>query len=118
MDEIRQSAQRRRGVLLSREPSGPGRAAVRLLPVVHCDSAIAGEMAIAIGHDRLLGIMYPRRVCDEGLRALQSLGGRCCHQPPPDAMSQDATVRHLLLRRGLRLEYTTLGWNIVGCVVL
>ena len=33
-------------------------------------------------------------------------------------MSHDATVRHLLLRRGLRLEYTTLGWNIVGCVVL
>jgi divalent metal cation (Fe/Co/Zn/Cd) transporter len=33
-------------------------------------------------------------------------------------MSHDATARHLLLRRGLRLEYTTLGWNIVGCVVL
>jgi hypothetical protein len=23
-----------------------------------------------------------------------------------------------LLRRGLRLEYATLGWNVVGCVVL
>jgi divalent metal cation (Fe/Co/Zn/Cd) transporter len=33
-------------------------------------------------------------------------------------MSHDATARHLLLRRGLRMEYTTLGCNIVGCVVL
>jgi divalent metal cation (Fe/Co/Zn/Cd) transporter len=33
-------------------------------------------------------------------------------------MSYDATTRQLLLRRGLRLEYVTLGWNIVGCVVL
>jgi divalent metal cation (Fe/Co/Zn/Cd) transporter len=33
-------------------------------------------------------------------------------------MNYDATTRHLLLRRGLRLEYITLGWNIVGCVVL
>lgn len=26
--------------------------------------------------------------------------------------------RALLLRHGLRLEYTTLGWNVVGCVIV
>ena len=29
-----------------------------------------------------------------------------------------ATQRARLLRRGLRLEYTTLGWNVVGCVIV
>nr|WP_133996582.1 cation transporter [Streptomyces sp. 846.5] len=30
----------------------------------------------------------------------------------------DATTRKALLRRGFALEYTTLGWNVVGIVVL
>ncbi len=30
----------------------------------------------------------------------------------------DAVLDLRLLRRGLRLEYATLGWNVVGCVVL
>ncbi len=30
----------------------------------------------------------------------------------------DAVYELRLLRRGLRLEYATLGWNVVGCVVL
>ena len=30
----------------------------------------------------------------------------------------DSRKRIALLRRGLRLEYATLGWNVVGCVVL
>ena len=30
----------------------------------------------------------------------------------------DAAYELRLLRRGLRLEYATLGWNVVGCVVL
>lgn len=30
----------------------------------------------------------------------------------------DARRRATLLRRGLRLEYLTLGWNVVGCVVV
>jgi divalent metal cation (Fe/Co/Zn/Cd) transporter len=29
-----------------------------------------------------------------------------------------AAQRARLLRRGLRLEYTTLGWNLVGCVIV
>jgi divalent metal cation (Fe/Co/Zn/Cd) transporter len=29
-----------------------------------------------------------------------------------------ATIDAPLLRRGLRLEYATLGWNVVGCVVI
>jgi divalent metal cation (Fe/Co/Zn/Cd) transporter len=29
-----------------------------------------------------------------------------------------AAQRARLLRRGLRLEYTTLGWNVVGCVIV
>jgi len=32
--------------------------------------------------------------------------------------STDATVRQGLLRRGFALEYATLGWNVVGIVVL
>jgi divalent metal cation (Fe/Co/Zn/Cd) transporter len=30
----------------------------------------------------------------------------------------DSTDRNLLLRRGFRLEYATLGWNVVGIVIL
>jgi len=30
----------------------------------------------------------------------------------------DSLARQRLLRRGLRLEYTTLAWNVVGVVVL
>ena len=29
-----------------------------------------------------------------------------------------AAIDARMLRRGLRLEYATLGWNVVGCVVL
>jgi divalent metal cation (Fe/Co/Zn/Cd) transporter len=32
--------------------------------------------------------------------------------------SPEATIRWRLLRRGLRLEYTTLAWNVAGVVVL
>lgn len=32
--------------------------------------------------------------------------------------STDEIIRRRLLRRGLRLEYATLGWNLVGIVVL
>ena len=35
-----------------------------------------------------------------------------------DRGAPDSRRRMALLRRGLRLEYATLGWNVVGCVVL
>ena len=45
--------------------------------------------------------------------------------PPPDRQGQDAMQSEevrgagsVLLRRGLLLEYTTLGWNVVGTVVV
>ncbi len=34
------------------------------------------------------------------------------------AHTASAPIRETLLRRGLRLEYATLAWNVVGCVVL
>lgn len=36
----------------------------------------------------------------------------------PDPHAFDAGTRPALLRRGLRLEYVTLGWNVVGCVIV
>jgi len=33
-------------------------------------------------------------------------------------MPDDTTQRHALLRRGLMLEYVTLGWNVIGVIVL
>ncbi|TDU02444.1 cation efflux family protein [Streptomyces sp. 846.5] len=39
-----------------------------------------------------------------------------CENLPVTAL--DATTRKALLRRGFALEYTTLGWNVVGIVVL
>ncbi len=33
-------------------------------------------------------------------------------------MTTSDTLRGTLLRRGFTLEYTTLGWNVVGIVVL
>jgi hypothetical protein len=32
--------------------------------------------------------------------------------------SRDSAARHRLLHRGFALEYTTLGWNVIGIVVL
>ncbi|BAS16413.1 conserved hypothetical protein [Arthrobacter sp. Hiyo8] len=34
------------------------------------------------------------------------------------SINDTSEVRKLLLRRGLRLEYATLGWNVVGLGVL
>lgn len=42
-------------------------------------------------------------------------GGRL---PPRLAGASSTVERARLLRRGLRLEYATLGWNVVGCAVL
>lgn len=39
-----------------------------------------------------------------------------CDNPPVN--EDNATSRQSLLRRGFALEYTTLGWNVVGIVVL
>ena len=36
----------------------------------------------------------------------------------PGSQKPDAVFDLRLLRRGLRLEYATLGWNVVGCMVL
>lgn len=36
----------------------------------------------------------------------------------PDPVAADAPSRRRLLRRGFALEYLTLGWNVVGIVVL
>ena len=41
---------------------------------------------------------------------------RCCHTVPVAA--PESAARSLLLRRGFLLEYATLGWNVVGIVVL
>ena len=41
---------------------------------------------------------------------------RVCETHPVTA--PDVTTRKALLRRGFALEYTTLGWNVVGMVVL
>src|SRR5215218_42369 len=36
----------------------------------------------------------------------------------PGLATVGSATRRMLLRRGLTLEYLTLGWNVVGCVVL
>jgi divalent metal cation (Fe/Co/Zn/Cd) transporter len=36
----------------------------------------------------------------------------------PDGATVGSATQRMLLRRGLALEYLTLGWNVVGCVVL
>jgi hypothetical protein len=37
---------------------------------------------------------------------------------PEAAVADEPELRHGLLQRGLRLEYATLGWNVVGVVIL
>jgi len=36
----------------------------------------------------------------------------------PEGATAGSATQRMLLRRGLTLEYLTLGWNVVGCVVL
>ncbi len=43
-------------------------------------------------------------------------GARNRPREPVGVMSR-AEARTLLLRRGLRLEYATLAWNVVGIIV-
>ena len=41
-----------------------------------------------------------------------------CPGENPQVTSLDNTRRTALLRRGFALEYATLGWNVIGIVVL